>query len=1708
MKKNYLICFLLFTYACFAQFSKTHYIPPLSGSNNVSASAQEQYLYISTPNTNPVNFKIIELGGTIILGTVSKSAPYVYSIGFGSNTQLMLPKNQVGNIVSNKGYIIEAEDLVYVTARVIAGSANQAGALVSKGLAALGTQFRIGSLLNVNANPFTDNHYTFVSVLATENNTLVQFDDLGFGVQRINAPAGNAPVAVTLNSGQSYVIAVEGPSGPNRDALIASAVTSDKPVAVNCGSFAGSNASGNLDLGFDQIVSVERTGKDYIFIKSTGQAVVERILLVGNEDNTDIFLSGNTGLPDYVLNAGDYIALDGNDFSPQGNLYIRSTKNIFAYQTIGDDSRTDFANQELFFVPPLSCETPHIIDNIPLVNQIGTRTFPISRITLITETGSTVGFEINGISYTFGALNFLPGVNINGPSTVDGNSNYVTYSITGLSGNIGAFSTSPLYMAAYGTDGAATFGGFYSGFTFKPEISFSLLDLTQTNCIPNTELAVNSLSSFDVFQWYFNDVEIPNATNSSYSPSQPGYYHVKATIANCGTTLFSDNIPISSCPDDFDSDGVNNNIDLDNDNDGIADCTESAGNQPIDLSDITILNVTTSGTATPALAPFIGTATGDFVTETAIGKNNTVSFKKDFTQPTSFSMQYVTTANNSDLLNEDGEFILDCDVSKTITVLNPNNQLLIDTNFDGIYENGIAKFSSFEIRFRFNNTTPLAAGAGTFEFRSSLTTSVAFTHRNLSDTSANKATFKLIATCVPLDTDNDGVTDNFDSDTDNDGIPDLIESHGANPLTITTTDANANGLYDVFGAGISPVDTDADGVFDFQDLDSDNDGIFDLTESGSNATDINLDGIIDGIPSSFGINGLSNSVENGVDSGIITYTVPDSDTDGANNYLETDSDNDGCPDTIEAGYSDADFNGLLGDSAPVTSANGVVTNAIGYLPLPNTNYIIYAPVAILTQPTITLACETGNATATVVSTPVDAYQWQVLSGGLWVNIVNNAVYSGSNTDVLQITNVTALMNGFNYRVILRKNGNTCGLFSDETTLTVYNLPVVTTPILLVQCDEDAVSDGITDINLRQKESFISVNYLTETFTYYTTSAAAQAGNITVPEYIASPNQYNSGNNTVWVRVENANACFRVARLDIRVTATRIPASFRRDFYQCDDFLDTNGNNNANNDNRDGITFFDFSTVTAAIIPLLPAASAFSIKYYKNAADATAETDASGNSLEISQNPGDASSIYQYRNVDYPNQQQIWIRVESDIDNACFGLGPYITLHVEALPIVHQVNAENTIRKCDDDQDGTYSFDTSGINAAILNGQTNVSLSYFDAAGNPLPSPLPNPFFVTTNATISVTATNNTTLAPDGPCASQGSFTFIVDYLPMANPVNPALLIVCDDEANPLQQNGLYTFDTSTFESTILNGQTGMTVTYTDANGNSLPSPLPNPFTTATQNVTVTVINPINPMCAATQVLGFTVNPLPRIDLNQDGLDDALICRNLPALTTTLDAGVISGVPVTNYMYQWYLDNLILSGETAPTITVNTGGVYTVEVSNSFGCFRIRTIKVAISEIATINAINIIDLTDINTVEVIVSGAGDYVYSLDYDNAYQDSNAFSDVLSGLHQVYVKDLNGCGTVGPIDIYVLGIPKFFTPNADGYYDTWNISGVSAEFNRNVLIYIFDRYGKLLKQISLTGKGWDGTFNGKPLPADDYWYDVTLDNGRTFKGHFTLKR
>lgn len=92
------------------------------------------------------------------------------------------------------------------------------------------------------------------------------------------------------------------------------------------------------------------------------------------------------------------------------------------------------------------------------------------------------------------------------------------------------------------------------------------------------------------------------------------------------------------------------------------------------------------------------------------------------------------------------------------------------------------------------------------------------------------------------------------------------------------------------------------------------------------------------------------------------------------------------------------------------------------------------------------------------------------------------------------------------------------------------------------------------------------------------------------------------------------------------------------------------------------------------------------------------------------------------------------------------------------------------------------------------------------------------------------------------------------------------------------------------------------------------------------------------------------------------------------------------------------------------------------------------------------------------------------------------------------------------------VIGFPKFFTPNNDNYNDTWNLQGLSNDFNPNSKVSIFDRYGNFIKQLNPGSTGWDGTFKGKHLIASDYWFKAELfnqeGNRRIVSGHFSLIR
>lgn len=212
-------------------------------------------------------------------------------------------------------------------------------------------------------------------------------------------------------------------------------------------------------------------------------------------------------------------------------------------------------------------------------------------------------------------------------------------------------------------------------------------------------------------------------------------------------------------------------------------------------------------------------------------------------------------------------------------------------------------------------------------------------------------------------------------------------------------------------------------------------------------------------------------------------------------------------------------------------------------------------------------------------------------------------------------------------------------------------------------------------------------------------------------------------------------------------------------------------------------------------------------------------------------------------------------------------------------------------------------------------------------------------------------------------------------------------------------------------------------------------------------------------------------------------------------TLTLDAG-ISGMD-----YEWS------NGEKTQKIDVTVGGTYTVKVSNPSenNCSSTKTIKVEEHEIPQIDRINV----EGTRVIIYLKNEQDYFeYSVD-DNGvdFQNSNIFYDVPAGLHTATVKDKDGCEAQATLNFVVLVFPAFFTPNNDTFNDVWEVNGM--ENYPQAEVTIFDRYGKLVAQLSASKMSWDGTFNKSPLPASDYWYALKVDDTQpVLRGHFTLKR
>ena len=842
MKKSFLlIIFFIFNINClFSQISKVHYIPPLTSN---SGSIADQYIYLSTPSEADVDYDIQIIGGGTISGTFNNTSPIRYDIGNGNNTQLTVNSNLSASVINNRGYIITASCPIYVSVRYNAGF--QGGAFTSKGTAGLGTHFRTAMMpMGDRTTAVQQNDFlSYVSIIASEDNTIIKasFPNANGSSNILNIGGYNGvPVEVELMKGESYIFAVEASTSNvqnNRFALFGALIQSidengiedpTKPIAVTVGSSNGTFAqsSNGRDQGVDQIVPVEKVGHEYIFVRTAGNNDFENVILVADKNNTEIYLNDQTTVYE-TLNAGDFVIIEGDKYSATGigaNMYVRTqgdTHPVFAYQGVGIDGSGNAvnANQGMFFVPPISEDAQDDINNIAQIDKIGDKNYEGS-ISIVFKKYATL--EINTGSdesgtYTYTAYDSTSLF----PNEVIGKPGYLTLSIADLVGDIQVKSNDELYVAYYNRSDYATSGGFYAGFATPPSTSIDLTLQSLGTCVeidPTTGeyifngngFEMTNPDFFDTWQWQeFDGSNWAIASNSQiddlvYKPSKPGSYRLVGSITCLGSDgdFKSGVIPVSICPNDSDNDGIIDNIDLDLDNDGILNSNESNGNVVFDLTDLNspiitnkdvvlpiTLNITVeskvNGLADTTVNSITGSIDGNF--ETKIPQNSSESSIIYSLNSLSEDLNLKLTSQPESHSIVGGEYfeLQVFPTNKNITLLDPNNQLIIDKNYDNetfeelIDVNGLKQFSANLIRFKFNpdsSTTP------SFEFIGYGLNGIKLTHITVSNTTDGVFKGNISGLDYFLNTDAnhptnpDTVPDYYDIDSDGDECNDVTEA--------------------------------------------------------------------------------------------------------------------------------------------------------------------------------------------------------------------------------------------------------------------------------------------------------------------------------------------------------------------------------------------------------------------------------------------------------------------------------------------------------------------------------------------------------------------------------------------------------------------------------------------------------------------------------------------------------------------------------------------------------------------------------------------------------------------------------------------------------------------------------------------------------------------------------------------------------------------
>ena len=842
----------------------------------------------------------------------------------------------------------------------------------------------------------------------------------------------------------------------------------------------------------------------------------------------------------------------------------------------------------------------------------------------------------------------------------------------------------------------------------------------------------------------------------------------------------------------------------------------------------------------------------------------------------------------------------------------------------------------------------------------------------------------------------------------------------------------------------------------------------------------------------------------------------DYDGDGLADCYDWDSDNDGCGDVTEAGFTDDDKDGFLGTGTPAVDPNGLVTSGTdGYTPLPVGNLIRSAGTAPLLNIAVSdeNICLGDTAQFTIDATAAAGgtmqYEWTVSTDG--GTTFGAPLAETSNT--LSFVPIAADDNNV-YRVEYWADNYLCREES-QGILTLIPSPTFTS----VTATSNAICAGEDAVfNLVGNPNDIVTYSLNSGTGILLTLDAAGTGSVTVTAATADVTMDI-------VSVEDAiTGCVMayVAPFTFTetVTVNEVP-TFTENFTTCaPDLLsyDVDFTINAGN-----VTNTTAGTISGNTITGIPTGTDIMVTVDNSGCIRTFTVVSPACTCPIIEDPinpvngaiceGDLNPALQ---VELPmsglGDEIDWYAVPSGGTILASGLS-YTPSDTAVGSYTYYAEAKQTVSGCTSVNRLAVTLEITAFPVA------HVIPTPFEACGFYELPPLPvgNDYYSNTGGPF-----GGGTLLNEG-----DQLTVSQDvYIFAASTANSN----CTDESMfrvDIFEVPVLTVDNSTCSPDLMTYTVDFSVNIGSASASA--GNLVGNTVTDVPSGTDLMITVVNGPCTETFTVTAPDCSCPVVDAPINP-NDGQTCFGDPNPTLTV-ALPVGGLGDDVNWFDSAVDGNLLAIGTSFTPTETNAGIHTYYVE------AIQMVSGCTSDSRVPVTLTIIDAALPTSIEVEVSMAGIngntsnvvtiiadsttgdinlLEYSLDDPNGpYQTSNMFKDVNGGLHTAYIRSTTGCGmTITSEEFLVVNALKFFTPNSDGFNDRWTIEGLNEPMNvSSAYIEIYDRYGKLLKQLNPNGPGWDGIFNGNAMPESDYWYkagyvDVGTGQPVRFNGHFTLKR